>query len=232
MEYERDWRSNISIICRKLYKLMEQYSGTSRPHSGSSVLNNENEAPIPSKDYKVNYSVKNNQNATTVSTSITILATVYDAIREHKSKHGKKLVAWDSFKYHSVIDVEAKYWVGYYYFHHGEDIPELQLISEEERIKIAINIFKETADKGNSSAQLRYGMHLWQKEKNYIEGFKYLKMSADSNDATAMFIVGKAYWNGINGIVQDKVLGAQYLKTAALADHSKAKDSCNEYGIS
>ncbi|CAG8663105.1 7032_t:CDS:1, partial [Funneliformis caledonium] len=40
------------------------------------------------------------------------------------------------------------------------------------------------------------------------------------------------YWNGINGIVQDKVLGAQYLKTAALADHPKARELCLEYRIS
>ncbi|CAG8642627.1 14248_t:CDS:1, partial [Funneliformis mosseae] len=88
-----------------------------------------------------------------------------------------------------------------------------------------------TADKGNSSAQLRYGMHLWQKENNYIEAFKYLKNSANSKDPAAMFIVGKAYWNGINGIVQDKALGAQYLKSAAAEAHPKAKNFCDEQGI-
>ncbi|CAG8689555.1 11657_t:CDS:1, partial [Funneliformis mosseae] len=40
------------------------------------------------------------------------------------------------------------------------------------------------------------------------------------------------YWNGINGIVQDKALGAEYLRSAALAAHPKAKKLCNEYGIS
>ncbi|CAI2164743.1 7887_t:CDS:2 [Funneliformis geosporum] len=231
MEYERDWRIKISLICRKLYKLKEKYSGTSRPHSGS--ISSENEVPTPSEDYKENLSAINNQIATTVSSSITIniLATVDDAIREHKSNNGNKLVAWNSFKYHSITNVEARYWVGYYYFYHGDDIHELQPISEKERIKYAIEIFKETADKGNSSAQLRYGMHLWKKENNYIEGFKYLEMSANSKDATAMFIVGKAYWNGINGIKQDKTLGAEYLKKAAFAAHPKAKELCNEYRI-
>ena len=35
-----------------------------------------------------------------------------------------------------------------YYYHHDETIPELQQISREKRIKIAVEIFKETADKG------------------------------------------------------------------------------------
>ncbi|CAG8690490.1 2279_t:CDS:1, partial [Funneliformis caledonium] len=39
------------------------------------------------------------------------------------------------------------------------------------------------------------------------------------------------YWNGINGIVQDKALGAQYLKSAAAEDHPKAKNFCDEQGI-
>ncbi|CAG8458355.1 14899_t:CDS:2 [Funneliformis caledonium] len=211
MEYERDWRSSISAICRDLYELMmKQHSDKSRPNSGFSYSNCENEISTPSGDHKVNLSANNNQSAL-VSSTFTILP-VEDAIREHKSSNGSKLVAWNSFKFHSITNVEARYW--------------------EERVKNAIDIFKETADKGNSSAQLRYGMHLWQKENNYIDGFKYLKMSADSKDATAMFIVGKAYWNGINGIVQDKVLGAQYLKTAALADHPKARELCFKYGIS
>ncbi|CAI2164744.1 7888_t:CDS:2 [Funneliformis geosporum] len=229
MEYERDWRSNISVICRQLYKL--QNSNThSRSHSGSNFLNCENEILTPSEDNKVNLSAKNNQSATTVSPSITIniLATVDDAIREHKSNNGIKLVAWNSFKYHSMTSVEAKYWVGYYYFYHGEDIPELQSISKKERTKYANEIFKETADKGNSSAQLRYGMHLWQETKNYIEGFKYLQMSADSKDDVAMYIVGKVYWGGIHGIEQDKTRGAEYLKSAALANNSKAKELYNE----
>ena len=139
-------------------------------------------------------------------------------------------MAWNSFKFYSITNVEARYWVGYYYFHHGEEIPELQSINKEERIKNAVGIFKETADQGNSSAQLRYGMYLWDDEK-YIEAFKYLKMSADAGDAAAMYIVGKAYWKGGNCIEQDKEQGAKYLVSAALKNNSKAREMCNANDI-
>ncbi|RIA81537.1 kinase-like domain-containing protein [Glomus cerebriforme] len=92
------------------------------------------------------------------------IPSVEDAITLHKSPNGNKQSAWQSFKHHSSTNIEAKYWLGYYYYHHHEEIPDLKQISKEERIKIAINIFKETADKGNPSAQLRYGMCLWKGE--------------------------------------------------------------------
>ncbi|PKK75599.1 hypothetical protein RhiirC2_644783, partial [Rhizophagus irregularis] len=82
----------------------------------------------------------------------------------------------------------------------------------------AIDIFKETADKGNPSAQLRYGMCLWKGEGvaiNSIEAFKYLKMAANQGNPAAMYIIGKAYWNGGDGIEKDKRQGAEYLKKAA-----------------
>ncbi|CAB4423355.1 unnamed protein product [Rhizophagus irregularis] len=156
---------------------------------------------------------------------------VNDAIKEHKLNNGDKQLAWNSFKFYSITNAEAKYWVGYYLFHHGKDIPELRSLNEEERIKIAIDIFKETADKGNPSAQLRYGMHLW-KNENYIEALKYLEMSASAEDANAMYIVGKAYWKGGNGIEQDKEKGTKYLKHAALKDNVKAREMCIENNIS
>jgi hypothetical protein len=75
----------------------------------------------------------------TSSVTITI-PSVEDAIREHKSPNGNKRLAWQSFLYHSETDIEAKYWLGYYYRH--EEIPELQIINKEERIKTAANLFK------------------------------------------------------------------------------------------
>ena len=96
----------------------------------------------------------NDQNETSSSIIAIKILSVNDAIREHKSKDGNKQVAWDSFKYHS------KYWIGYYYYYHGEDIPELQKMNKEERNKIAIDIFKKAADKGNPSAQSEY-RKLW-----------------------------------------------------------------------
>jgi len=47
------------------------------------------------------------------SLTITIL-TVESAIREHKSKNGNKQLAWENFKHHSMTNLEAKHWLGYY----------------------------------------------------------------------------------------------------------------------
>jgi TPR repeat protein len=41
-----------------------------------------------------------------------------------------------------------------------------------------------------------------------------------------MYIIGKAYWNGGNGIEQDQDQGAHYLRNAALNNHPKAKEMC------
>ncbi|CAG8667931.1 11399_t:CDS:10, partial [Funneliformis mosseae] len=92
---------------------------------------------------------------------------------------------------------------------------------------MAVNIFKETADKGNPSAQLRYGICLWKGEgiaANSLEASRYLKNAASSGNSTAMFIIGKAYWNGGNGIKQDREQGARYLREAVRHDHPKASE--------
>ncbi|CAB4388393.1 unnamed protein product [Rhizophagus irregularis] len=218
MEYDPKWRINISEICREFYKMSEKYSGAS-----TNILDDEILTYIENEKK----STKNNRNS---PITITILS-VDDAINEHKK--GNKQLAWQSFSYHSETDIEAKYWLGYYYYH--EEIPELQRISKEERIRIAIDIFKETADKGNPSAQLRYGMCLWKGEGvaiNSIEAFKYLKMAANQGNPAAMYIIGKAYWNGGDGIEKDKRQGAEYLKKAASNNHPKAKEMCIKNCIS
>ncbi|CAB5386238.1 unnamed protein product [Rhizophagus irregularis] len=92
----------------------------------------------------------------------------------------------------------------------------------------------KTADKGNPSAQLRYGMCLWEGNGvgiNTPEALKYLKMAANQENSAAMYIIGKAYWKGGNGIEKDKKQGAEYLKKAASNNHPKAKEMCNELGI-
>jgi TPR repeat protein len=218
MEYEPTWRLNISDICRDFYKLSKKHS---KSRSYDSTQSNEIEY---SEDYDENLSA---EDASPSYITIQIL-TVEDAIRTHKSKNGSRQLAWQSFKHHSSTNIEAKYWLGYYYYH-DKEIPELQQIDKEERIKIAVEIFKETADKGNPSAQLRYGICLWQGEgikANSFEAIKYLKFAADSGNSTAMYIIGKAYWNGGNGINQDKDQGADYLKKAARNEHPKAREMC------
>ncbi|CAB4388270.1 unnamed protein product [Rhizophagus irregularis] len=189
MLHEPACRPKISKICHKLHKLSKNYPKFSTLDDCT-------------EDYDENLSsIDDNQSAMTSFFTITIL-TVDDAIRAHKSKNGNKQLAWQSFKYHSVTDIFAKYMVGYYYYH--EEVPELQKFSKDERVRIAVEIFKETADKGNPSAQLRYGICLWQ---------------------------GEAYLNGGNGIEQDRERGAKYLKEAALKNHLKAKEMCTKNNI-
>src|SRR4051794_11213792 len=202
MVVEPEWRIKISDICIELYRLNKKFQNPMPPLSPLPSSPCSNPATIPS---------------------------VEEAVREHKSQNGNKRLAWQSFSYHSETNIEAKYWVGYYYYH--EEIPELQLINKDERIRIALNIFKETADKGNPSAQLRYGMCLWKGEgvdPNALEALEYFKMAADLGNAAAMYIIGKAYWNGGNGIERNAALGAQYLKRAALNHHPAAKEMCFE----
>ncbi|GBC07600.1 hypothetical protein RclHR1_07560004 [Rhizophagus clarus] len=219
MLHERACRPKISKICRKLHKLSKNYSK-------NSTLDDCTE------DYDENLlPIDDNQNTMTSFITITIL-TVEDAMRAHKSKNGNKQLAWQSFKYHSVTDIFAKYMVGYYYYH--EEVPELLRISKDERLRKAVEIFKETADKGNPSAQLRYGICLWQGEgisANSFEALKYLKKAAIEGNSAAMYVIGKAYLNGGNGIEQDKEKGSEFLKMAALKNHQKAKDMCVKNNI-
>ena len=218
MEFEPAWRLNISAICHAFYKMSKKYPANSYSHD----LYNEIECP---EDEVL--SVDDNQNAGPAYITIKILS-VEDAVREHRSKDCDKQLVWQSFKHHSSTDIEAKYWLGYYYYHDRE-IPELRQIDKKERIKFAVEIFKETADKGNPSAQLRYGICLWQGEgikANSFEAIKYLKLAAGSGNSTAMYIIGKAYWNGGDGIEQNKKQGAEYLRSAARSNHPKAREMC------
>ncbi|CAG8703201.1 12465_t:CDS:2 [Rhizophagus irregularis] len=135
MEYEPSWRLNISDICRDFYNLSKKYQQKSLSYD-SSMFNFEfNESgcfdePIIIDDDDDSPS---NQNQNIIT--ITILS-VDDAIREHKSKNGNKRLAWESFKHHSSTSLEAKYWLGYYYFH-DKEIPELLQIDKRIRIKTA-----------------------------------------------------------------------------------------------
>src|SRR5437763_449189 len=133
--------------------------------------------------YKLNKKYSSASSPMPPQSTIVAIPSVEDAVREHKSPNGNKRLAWQSFSYHSETDIEAKYWLGYYYYH--EEIPELQRISKDDRIRIALDIFKETADKGNPSAQLRYGMCLWKGAgivALIFEALHYLKLAADSGN--------------------------------------------------
>jgi len=203
MEQEPQWRLTIFVICRTLSELNEKYSNEYSKDDEDLTIDNHPMLQTPR------------------------ILSVDEAIREHKSNNGDKQLAWKSFQYHSETDMVAKYWVGYYYYY-GE-IPELQQVNQQERTKIALEIFKETADEGNPSAQLRYGMCLWQDAK-YSEAFKYLEMSAKAGNSTAMYNIGSAYWNG-NCVEQDQGKGAEYLKGAAMQNQPKAIEMCKTNNI-
>src|ERR1043165_1867303 len=104
MEYEPTWRPNMSDICYGLYNLSEKdfNSKTLKDNIQTSTLNEDS----------------NNDRNETASSMVTIkILSVNDAIREHKSKYGNRQITWDSFKYHSITNPEARYWVGYYYYY-------------------------------------------------------------------------------------------------------------------
>ncbi|CAI2165226.1 7181_t:CDS:2 [Funneliformis geosporum] len=153
MEYKSVWRPNITDICENLYDL--KHSDLKTTFSNEYIRGSTSNVNL-----LVNNELNNEQTEKVSSFVIIKILSMDDAIREHCSKNGNKQVVWDSFKYHSMVNIEARYWVGYYYYYHGEDIPELQNISKDERIKIAIDIFKETADKGNLLAREEYGKYL------------------------------------------------------------------------
>ncbi|GES99722.1 kinase-like domain-containing protein [Rhizophagus clarus] len=225
MEYEPTWRLNITDICRDFYNLSKKYQHKSNLYD-SSIFNFEF-----AEGFDKPILIDDDDDPSNQNTTITFLS-VDNAIRENKSMNGNKKLAWDSFKFHSLTNFEAKYWLGYYYYH-DKEIPELQQIDKKERIKTALEIFKETADKGNPSAQLRYGICLWQGDgvaTNSFEALRYLKLAAESGNSAAMYIVGKVYWNGGNGVEKNKKLGAEYLRKAALND-PKAREMCIENKI-
>ena len=120
----------------------------------------------------------------------------------------------------------AKYWQGYYYLE-GKYVEKNHAKAKE--------LFKEAADGGNADAQLRYAFCLIDKENekmDYNNFLKYLKMSADKNNATALYNLGEIYLQGKIGIGKDEKKGIQYLKLAALHHQAKAKEYLRERNIS
>src|SRR4051794_29358983 len=116
MEYNPMWRLNISEICRDFYKMSKNH--LTKSHSNATL-----NTKIERTEYHDDISVY----VDPIANIIVKIFTVDDAIRIHKSENGSKQSAWQSFKYHSVTDIFAKYMVGYYYYH--EEVPELQKIS-------------------------------------------------------------------------------------------------------
>ncbi|RIA84487.1 kinase-like domain-containing protein [Glomus cerebriforme] len=155
---------------------------------------------------------------------VTPLIPFKEGLLAHKDKNYEK--AWKCFEEHAKVgDILAKYWQGYYYLE-GRFV--------EKNYQKAKNLFKDAADGGNADAQLRYAFCLIDKENDNMDRdnfLKYLKMSADKNNPTALYNLGEIYFQGKMGIEKDKNKGIQYLKLAALHNQPKAKEILNDYHI-
>jgi TPR repeat protein len=132
-------------------------------------------------------------------------------------KNGDREKAYDCFVKHSEINNKvAKYWLGYYY---------LEGYVVEKNLKKAIELFKESADRGVPDAQLRYAFALSEnspRKFNVQEFVKYLTMAADNENHAAQFNLGDLYYNGKLGISKNEEKGLSYLKLAAIKGQPKA----------
>jgi hypothetical protein len=150
-------------------------------------------------------------------TPVIPLSPFKEGLLAHKEKNYEK--AWKCFEEHAKVgDILAKYWQGYYYLE-GKYVDKNHSKAKE--------LFKDAADGGNADAQLRYAFCLIDKENeimDYDNFLKYLKMSADKNNPTALYNLGEIYLQGKMGIEKDKSKGIQYLRLAALHDQPKAKE--------
>ncbi|CAB4480735.1 uncharacterized protein OCT59_014263 [Rhizophagus irregularis] len=157
-------------------------------------------------------------------TPVTPLTPFKEGLLAHKEKNYEK--AWKCFEEHAKVgDILAKYWQGYYYLE-GKYVDKNHAKAKE--------LFKDAADGGNADAQLRYAFCLIDKENenmDYDNFLKYLKMSADKNNPTALYNLGEIYLQGKMGIGEDEAKGIQYLRLAALRDQPKAKEILKERNI-
>ncbi|CAG8482028.1 11014_t:CDS:2 [Ambispora leptoticha] len=67
-------------------------------------------------------------------------------------------------------------------------------------------------------------------KKDGREAVIYFERSADNGNSTAMYNVGKMYYNG-NGVIQNMEKGVYYLRLAALKGQPEAIDMCKKYQI-
>ncbi|CAI2173294.1 5927_t:CDS:2 [Funneliformis geosporum] len=153
-----------------------------------------------------------------VHNSIIPITPFKEGLVAHKKKNYE--MAWKCFEEHANVgDMLGKYWQGYYYLE-GRYV--------EKNLAKAKELFKESADGGNADSQLRYAFCLIDKENEHIDCtkfLKYLKMSADNDNSTALYNLGEIYLRGRLGIEKDHDKGVQYLKLAALKGQQKAIDT-------
>ena len=85
-------------------------------------------------------------------------------------------------------------------------------ISNDINTKISQEILS-SANKGNDKAQYELG-NIYLLDKNYEEAFKWIEMSANSNNPDALFLLAVMYEQGV-GIKKNKRIAKEYYKKAS-----------------
>ncbi|CAG8547433.1 815_t:CDS:2 [Acaulospora morrowiae] len=135
-------------------------------------------------------------------------------IKAHRKGEHEK--AWKCFEGHADIDNPiAKYYKAYYLW---------DGIHVTENKDIALKLFKETADRGVTEAQLRYAFALAERVKPLDSAafVKYLTLAANGGNVVAQYNLGDLYINGKLGFNKDETKGIEYLRLAAFGEHEKA----------
>ncbi|CAG8786166.1 23103_t:CDS:2, partial [Racocetra persica] len=133
-------------------------------------------------------------------------------LTNHKgvSKDSKER-AWKTIAKYSEMDNDftAKYWKGYYLFNKLISFP----YSDDERMQLAADAFKEAADGENiRDAQFMYASCIYKKDP--YTAIKYFEKAAEQNYTVAMHNLGLLYYNG-KYIDADKKKGEDWFRRAA-----------------
>ncbi|RIB29849.1 kinase-like domain-containing protein [Gigaspora rosea] len=149
------------------------------------------------------------------------------AIEQTKLKNGSKKRAWDTIAKYSERDNDftAKYWKGHYLYHKMINFP----YSDNERMQLAAEAFKEAADGANlQDAQYMYASCIYKKDP--YKAIEYFEKAADQNHTVAMHNLGLLYYLG-KYIDADKEKGEYWFKRAVDGNLDASIDFCKKNGI-
>ncbi|CAG8504083.1 30651_t:CDS:1 [Racocetra persica] len=135
--------------------------------------------------------------------------------------------AWKTIAKYSEMhnDFTAKYWKGYYLFHKLINFP----YSDDERMQLAADAFKEAADGANIlDAQSMYASCIYKKDP--YTAIKYFEKAAEQNYTVAMHNLGLLYYNG-KYIDADKNKGEYWLRRAVDGNLEASINFCIKNGI-
>ncbi|CAJ0833176.1 12730_t:CDS:2 [Entrophospora sp. SA101] len=214
-EHDLTLRTSLQTIFLQLKSLSEKY-GKRNPNTTFTKKESNPDGTIVRSKYSVSVSDSEEPLETKQINkpgSITQILPFGEGRNAHKSKEWQK--AWECFKAHAELgNTAAKYWKAYYM-----DEGRCGFTDKENAIKL----YKEAADEGNGDAQLRYAFSLVD-NKNFDKDLfiRYLTLSVDNENPTAIFNLGDLYYNGKLGVPKDKKRGIKFLKLAALHKQPKA----------